>query len=525
MPLPWQGGWWRLSDIIKYEVTSTMSLIKTASIHKRDILKFRNKMCCDAVKKGKTQAPYFYIFPLHQHDQSELVNTVNLLREHNIRVSQLDQDITIDNRNYKKGDIVISLAQPFRPFIKEVLEKQIFPVRHYTPGGKIIKPYDITSWSLPLHRSLNVKAISDPASKQIITLLHDINTEFSLRKPVPKRYNAAVFTANNNESYRAAFWAMKNKLKVQRLKNPLNSSQAQAPAGSFVILNNTRAIKKLNQFIKTLAVSPVFLKGGKVKANPVKMPRIALVETYYHDMDAGWTRFIFDTYDITYTVIRPGEFTKTNFAKKYDIVVFPNVKKSLLMTGKRESDGKKSLTSYPPEYTKGIGKEGMERLMTFLDKGGRIISWGSSTELFTGILKIKHSKDNEEEFQLPFKDISKKLSSSGLYCPGSLLRISLLKDHPLTLGLPHEIGIFTRGHPVFATEFPRFDMDRRVIAKYAKENVLMSGYCENPDKIANQSCMVWLKKGKGQLILFGFNPQFRASTQASFKLLFNALLY
>ena len=42
----------------------------------------------------------------------------------------------------------------FRAFVKEVMEKQEFPVRHYTPGGDVIRPYDVTSWSLPLHRGI-----------------------------------------------------------------------------------------------------------------------------------------------------------------------------------------------------------------------------------------------------------------------------------------------------------------------------------------------------------------------------------
>jgi hypothetical protein len=52
----------------------------------------------------------------------------------------------------------------------------------------------------------------------------------------------------------------------------------------------------------------------------------------------------------------------------------------------------------------------------------------------------------------------------------------------------------------------------------------MSGYAAEEKVIGNSSAMIWMKKGDGQFVLFGFNPQFRASTQGSFKLLFNAIL-
>jgi hypothetical protein len=99
-----------------------------------------------------------------------------------------------------------------------------------------------------------------------------------------------------------------------------------------------------------------------------------------------------------------------------------------------------------------------------------------------------------------------------------------LADHPLTRGCPDEIGGFFKGEPVFATSIPRFDMDRRVIGKIPEKDMVLSGYCEGEENLGNKTVMVWLKKGKGQLVLFGFSPQFRASTQGTFKLVFNAIL-
>jgi hypothetical protein len=140
------------------------------------------------------------------------------------------------------------------------------------------------------------------------------------------------------------------------------------------------------------------------------------------------------------------------------------------------------------------------------------------------MLEIEQSKDEKEEFQLPIRNIAGTIKKKGLDCPGSLLKVKLLPEHPITLGMPAEIGIFFRGEPVFATSIPNFDMDRRVIGKFVTTDILMSGYCDKVEELSARSILVWLKKGKGQLVLMGFNPQFRASTQVSYKLLFNSIL-
>lgn len=207
------------------------------------------------------------------------------------------------------------------------------------------------------------------------------------------------------------------------------------------------------------------------------------------------------------------------------MVVFPDVDKNILMEGRYKSDDSYHISDYPPAYTKGIGKEGMTNLMRFLNEGGLIISWGRSTRIFKGPLELSaDDQDREADFQLPFDDISADLKKAGMFFPGSLVAVDLLPGHPLTFGLPAQIGVFFRGRPVFSTSIPDFDMDRRVIATFPEKDILLSGYGENEKKLADKSAMVWLKKAKGQLVLFAFNPQFRASTQGSYKLLFNALL-
>jgi hypothetical protein len=253
----------------------------------------------------------------------------------------------------------------------------------------------------------------------------------------------------------------------------------------------------------------------------MEVPRLALIETWMHDMDAGWTRFIFDQYHIPYTILHPEEIINAEL-NDFDVVVFPSVSKDILKEGRYKSDDDYYISNYHPDYTKGMGTKGLEKLMGFLDDGGIIVSWGRSTGLFDGTLKIKRSEKDIEEFQLPFDDISDRLK--GLYCPGSFVSIKLVKDHQLTLGMPSRTGVFYRGRPVFSTSIPRFDMDRRVIGTFTEKDILLSGYIENEELLSERSNLIWLKKGKGQLVLFAFSPQFRASTAASYKLLFNALL-
>ena len=62
------------------------------------------------------------------------------------------------------------------------------------------------------------------------------------------------------------------------------------------------------------------------------------------------------------------------------------------------------------------------------------------------------------------------------------------------------------------------------VVSYAKEDLLMSGWALGEEEfIAGKSAVVRVGLGQGQIVLFGFRPQFRGQPRGTYKLLFNAL--
>jgi len=523
MPLPWEGGWWRLSDIVRYEMQTTWSLLRTASDNREQLLKFRNNLCRKEVAKGKTQAPAYFVVPLQQHDQSEMVALVNLLHEQGVSVARLKEDMVWNEKMIRAGDIIIPLAQPFRTFIKEVMETQTYPERYYTPGGEMIKPYDITSWSLPLNKGLisfEIPVVVDELDKK----LEPVGIPFTLINEFPEHENGYyVFSSDNNESYKAAFKSISMGISVNRTKADITFKGKAIPAGSFIITGAKG--KKVSLLKDSLTVSPEwFAENPDTSSSPMLVPRIGLVESWFSDMDAGWTRFLFDQYHIPFTVIRPGDFAKKTFELNFDVVIFPDEDKNVLMEGKKKKGEEVYTADYPPEFTKGMGKEGFQKVLKFIKNGGTVLSWGGSTALFEGLMTIKISETENEEFRFPFTNLVPELKKSKFNCPGSLLKVDLLTNHPLTLGMKAEAGIMSEGGQVFQTSVPSFDMDRRVIASYPETKVLLSGYCQKEELLGNYAAMVWMRKTKGNLVVYGFSPPFRGSVPGVYKLLFNGLL-
>jgi hypothetical protein len=523
MPDPWPGGWWRLSDIVRYEHSSFWSIIRTAAQHREEILRLRNELSRREVAKGLNEAPAYYALPATQHDPLALDELARLLVEHGVEVFSLNREVQVDSAVLPAGSVIVPLAQPYRSFIKEVMETQRYPVRHYTPGGEVIKPYDITSWSLPVHYGIRSLAIGR-VSHELDSVLRpyeeaEATPEASLPEKPPW---GLAYSPSANESYRIAFAALSRGLSVQRVGGRPPSGRETLDQGSFVIRATRGQWRDLRQLATETRLRPTVLnEEPDAELSPVSMPRIGLVETYFHDMDAGWTRFLFDEYGIPYRVLRPGEIEGTELENELDVLVFPDASREVLTKGRWKHGDDYAPNDYPPEYTKGISKQGLARIASFITKGGVVVSWGASVNLF---LDDEPSDAGEQSLELPCRDVSEQLEDKGLLIPGAFLRASFREGTPVTLGMPSAWGVFADGSPVLSTSLPVLDSDRRVVAAYPEDGVLWSGYAERDFLLGNRPAAAWVRKGSGQLVLFGFRPQFRASTPATFKLVFNALL-
>jgi glutamine amidotransferase-like uncharacterized protein len=120
------------------------------------------------------------------------------------------------------------------------------------------------------------------------------------------------------------------------------------------------------------------------------------------------------------------------------------------------------------------------------------------------------------------RNVLQGVPSRQFYCPGSILRTQLDLSSNLTFGMEAESIAWFEQSPAFEV---RDEKTVRVIARYPNDaNPLLSGWILGDQLLRGKAAMVEAKIGKGRVILFGFRPQYRAQSLATFPLLFNAIL-
>jgi len=166
MPMVWQGGAWRLKDIVDYDYAAAMAALTHAAGLRKSWLRGFYQVHKKAVnRKGK---PYAYIVPADQPDLSTAVKMLRVLQMGGVEIHRAESDFETGGRSCPKGSYIIKLAQPYGGFAKALLEDQVYPEIRETPGGPLKTPYDVVAHTLPrlmgverfaVNESVNVKSV------------------------------------------------------------------------------------------------------------------------------------------------------------------------------------------------------------------------------------------------------------------------------------------------------------------------------------------------------------------------------
>ena len=413
-PEPWPGGLWTLADIVDYQTSGALALLRHAAGARETWL--RNFLTIgERAVRGWSGWPYAYVIPRGGQRGPGLAAMLDVLRRGQVEVRTAQAPFATAGRQFAVGDYVIPLRQPYAAFAKTLLERQEYPDLREYPGGPPKPPYDVTAHTLPLLMDVVV---------------------------------------------------------------------AEARDSIAVALSDPVAI-------------PPFAPRFAGRAG-----RVGLYRSYTASMDEGWTRWVFDTWDVPYTSLVDSVVRAGDLRRAFDVIVLP------AMSGRAIEQGLAS--QYPAPYAGGLGQAGMAALRAFVEAGGTLVAFNES------------SRWAIEAFRLPVRDESAGLDDRTFYAPGSIFRLDLDATHPLARGGPaRTIAWFERG-PLFAVA----DTARvRVVGRYAPDprDVLLSGWVLGAEHAAGRPALIEASLGRGRVILFGFRPQYRGHTIATFPLLFNAL--
>ncbi len=257
----------------------------------------------------------------------------------------------------------------------------------------------------------------------------------------------------------------------------------------------------INQARETLNLDPA-RESFENLTNPLKSaPKIGVYKGFGSSMDEGWTRWTLDAFRIPFQSVRDADVRNGNLQQRFDVIILPSQREEQILKGLKEEN-------YPKEFTGGIGEAGAENLRKFVEEGGRLICFDDSCEL---VIK---------RFNLPLKNVLSGLKRSEFYCPGSILQIDVDTTDPLAKGLKKQM-------PAYFIDSAAFEISDaakvKSVATYAQKNALLSGWLLGEKYLNGKTALARSDYGKGEIVLFGFRPQHRGQTFATFPFLFNAL--
>jgi Zinc carboxypeptidase len=454
-PDPWAGGAWHPRDIMQMELIASHAMLSLAANYRSEYLRNFYELGKANIASTASSEPMAYLIPAGQGRDENVSKMIGALVEQGVEVYRLEHEL-----HGATGQQVLHKSNVATPGIAIAF------------GTPPVPPVEIPAGSY-------IVFLNQPYRQNVLALFEP--------QVYPDRTTA---TGEAERPYDVAGWTLPMMMGIEaRAVLSINE-----PANE----RKLTLIKNENDVRKDFAL-PLWTSDKSPIANPVKPGiRVGIYQnSRAGNMDEGWTRYVFDTFNVPFKSISEVAIGEGNLRPSFDAIVLPSEQTRAAPDDSGDSEG-----------GRGIGDKGYASLAKFVDDGGTLICFDGSCG---GLIS---------QWKLPLKNVLQGVRSSDFYCPGSILRIDVDTSNPIARTMSKE----TDAYFINSSAFDMTQGDKvRVIARYAKESVLRSGWLRGEDRIKDKIALAEIEKGKGRIVLFAFRPQHRGQTWGTLPFIWNAI--
>ncbi|HEX3373987.1 MAG TPA: M14 metallopeptidase family protein [Edaphobacter sp.] len=471
--------------------------------------------------------PRGYILSADQPDFPTATKFVNALMKSGVEIQQATADFEVAGKHYPENSYVILCAQAYRPHILDMFEPQDHPNDFAYPGGPPNRPYDATGWTLAFQMGVQFDRELEPFTGPFTKITTD------LAKPIPGTITGPAKPAGYlvSHAYNDAYTLTNRLLKANQPVYWLTAKTAvdnkELAPGALWLPYSAETQKLLETATQQLGINAYAVaKKPTGEAIQLHAEKIALYDQYGGLMPSGWIRWLLEQFEFPFTVIYPQTLDAGDLHQKFDDILFSDGAISAPREGQQEGrvGRQPKPEQIPAEFRPWLGtitaNKTIPQLQKFVEEGGTLLAIGSSSTIY-------------QYFHLPLQNAiteiikgkDQAVPPERFYIPGSLMRTQVDTTNPVAYGMPTKVDVFFDRSPAFRADPNANLRGIQTIAWYADGNLLDSGWAWGQQYLNNSIAVAQANMGKGKVLLYGPEITFRGQPHATFKFLFNGLLY
>jgi len=485
---------------IRNQFTAALSTLEAAVNMRKEILDYQREFFSDARNEASKGGAIVFG---DEKDASKAYHLAEILQRHKITFHEVKQNFSSNGKNYNKGHAyIIPKNQKQHRLINAMFEKRTqFQDSLF---------YDVSAWTFPL--AFNLDYNESASLNNAGAVVSDLQPP----KPAIPSNSQYAYLMEWHDYYapKALNMILKKGLRAKVGMKKFSLGGIDYDYGTILIpvQNQKMSASEVVSAIKEIsaetnvpmhAASTGLTKGidlGSSQFRALEKPKVAMViGDGINPYDAGEIWHLFDTrFDMLITKIDSRDFGGADISEYTDIIL-------------------------PNSWGSALDKEDAEKLKTWVKAGGTLIGyknagkWFDSNEILK--MKFKTSKDTVNAITYEQRGDYRGAQVIG----GAIFETKLDRSHPIAFGYKNATLPVFRNSTIFLE--PAKDSYNNPI-QYT-ESPLLSGYISKPnlEKLGNTAAFRADGLGRGNVLYFTDNHNFRAFWYGTSKLLMNAIFF